>query len=489
MHASVPPPTPTIELLLGPVIGHVGRTHAVVLLELNKTWVDDFSLDVVLVGQSSGGERSSDICTETMQTFKFERSLPQSCFRLFFDRLTPGTSYELKFPHWISPRPTRTCFTTLTASCTTNRVDQNGAALYDRVVVVSCNGDGAMRGYPDSRSLRDANWGAVRQCEPTLVCHIGDQVYMDSVVQDAVKQGLSLSTFEHYAREHYRKIWFRNSSALRELLSSTPNVMMRDDHEIDDNVADIQGSTRNATVCDYYTVLNRLYEEYQRALLPCTEPTDQSRERYGMEMITPGIWALYRPELTILFLDLRTQRSPASLFGSPEHLSLICQRLTTIHTQLLVLFQISPIFISRAWLHTLRLDAIRTQLYSRKMWKKEFEALANIFMNYQCVTQKKVTLVGGDIHIGQRATLVPTKLMQGTPIEYFTSSAITSPITKPRMLPRPIARLILKLLANYCFEVYDTFAITQLKQYLCYNFFCYNVAGGGTQTQFMLNYV
>jgi phosphodiesterase/alkaline phosphatase D-like protein len=198
------------------------------------------------------------------------------------------------------------------------------------IAIVSCNRSQLYRAEPE---LGDRLWRDLREqidpLEIQAVLHVGDQVYADGVwdtiasahLERITRRVMSRSAIEQWCDENqaawlesyrdlYRQAWHPDR-AIAGVLSSVPNLMMWDDHDVHDGF----GSRETDKWLPYRRIAEAArtaYLEYQHALNP-KEPGPQG-------LATPWQWSL--PEMRLFALDLRGDRdyntNPSRIVGSAQ---------------------------------------------------------------------------------------------------------------------------------------------------------------------------
>ncbi len=268
---------PAPVLNVGPVIGEVTATTARVLVELDR----DGTL-TALARSEQGDEREARA--------DLERHRPGV---LRFQGLQPGRTYRLAFEGVREAPPGR--FRTPSDSPT-------GLNLG----VVSCNFT-IRKGTKDLWADLCARY--VRPGELDLLLHVGDQVYGDTVFQEAIGQLAGRSaptrTQERRILDAYRDLyrWTWRHPPTREVLANVSNLMIWDDHEIRDDWGSREEDRDPASL---EQIVGRLawqvYREYTRQLWDDAEP-DALPELPSEDH--RHVWGPFG----VLFLDQRGGRS------------------------------------------------------------------------------------------------------------------------------------------------------------------------------------
>jgi hypothetical protein len=269
------------KIVLGPVIGKVTDTTARVLIEV------DSDCSVSCIAKSSGGGAAAT------QMLAFKNGEPLA-FQL--SGLQPSTEYHIDFQG------------------VTNAAERTGrlrtySSSPDRmnIAAVSCN-------FTICRETTDL-WSDLRDryIKPghiDMILHIGDQIYGDQAFAQAllILNGKTKGTKAQEAQIMdlykwlYRHTW--NYGPTQEVLSSVPNLMIWDDHDIRDDWGS-RSTDYDPQSGEFYvgTLARTVYRQYQRQLWddqyqPSQPPTSGFEHHFHK-------WG----SIGVLFLDQRGGRS------------------------------------------------------------------------------------------------------------------------------------------------------------------------------------
>ncbi len=295
-----------------------------------------------------------------------------------------------------------------------------------RVGLVSCN-DIDNRSIPKER--RGALWRELKRVvaeeRVDLLVHAGDQIY-----GDGAPVGWSASEGRAAAyRRHYVNAWSHPDVAA--VLSSVPNVMMWDDHEIYDGYGSNDNDPTEAAQLRYRAA-EQAFREFQVALNP---PDRLSQSGFG--------WVGKYGELAIVAVDGRSQRrwSRGAILGKQQlddlelrlnelaglglkHLFVVVGT-PVVYLPLIAAEKLAGVFSPSS------VDDIRDG-WSASNNRNECRRFLMSLLNFAGHSPKtQVTLLAGDVHVGTLSQ-IDTKLGFGPQrirprLFQITSSGIARP--------------------------------------------------------------
>lgn len=404
-------------LALGPVIGKVTTTTARVLVDVAR------AATVKVTVQPPGTTAGKKTVTVTTTAAAPVRVAA-------FSGLIANTSYAV----------------TITVDGVTDdrtgsfRTPATTQSRHELLVMSCCDGD-----HPTARDMHDLAYRRhVVTGSATIALHVGDQVYADKVYRGCVagliqqprsKWPSFLGWIAEQYRSLYRHTW--NLPGLRELLSSTMNLMIWDDHEVTDDWAD-RGLFADQTTAAAFVARCawRVYREYQRQLWEDVE--DPAGAALGRAEHHAHTWGW----LGALFVDNRGGRAFQPTTGTNPYLgaeqwgrirSLLTDTGTFKSVKVLVVATPVPLVFmgprgtamyddrDDLWGHWSH-DPYRAEQYKMldalRTWKR-------------AAPDRDVVLVGGDVHVGGLYTIFHRDHQLGPEHEIFRE-LIASPI---RMAP------------------------------------------------------
>eukprot|EP01012_Entosiphon_sulcatum_P063548 TRINITY_DN9115_c0_g1_i1.p1 TRINITY_DN9115_c0_g1~~TRINITY_DN9115_c0_g1_i1.p1 ORF type:complete len:1163 (-),score=165.57 TRINITY_DN9115_c0_g1_i1:14-3502(-) len=249
-------PSSSVHIIVGPVVGEVTATSAIILLEVDSTC----SVGVHLL---KGNEEVRSLHLDFP---------PQRPHAFCLSDLDPGTSYEVLFSNVaradIRDRTAR--FRTLP--------EQPSQV---RIVALSCDNPAAMQLGDVDLWERILEW--VDRDEVDVVLHLGDQVYTAGVCDECLKALAESHGGPHverraeeivvdHLRDLYRKSW--NRPAVRRVLASTSHIMTWGDGDIAPDFTASWPAIYPASVsARFVQISRRIYREYQRQLWDLSSTT------------------------------------------------------------------------------------------------------------------------------------------------------------------------------------------------------------------------
>lgn len=310
-----------------------------------------------------------------------------------------------------------------------------------RIALVSCN-DIDSHQFP--KEQRGAMWkrlkALVDRGEVDLIIHAGDQIYGDG---DPLGWSEAEGRTAAY-RRHYVRTWAHPDVA--SVLSSCPNLMMWDDHEIYDGYGSNDGD-RSAKAKERYLAAEQAFREFQVPLNP-----EQPLSSAGFGFVAQ------QGDVAIVAVDGRSQRNWAkgSILGKTQ--------LDSLEVKLNELAQLKPrhVFVvvgtpvvyiplvaaqsAATALHLEALDDIRDG-WTASNNRTECRRFLMTLLNFAASSpETMVTIVAGDVHVGSLATIdtrIPFGKEQRRPRLYqVTSSGIG------RAAPTGAAAFMLSFIAN-----------------------------------------
>lgn len=309
-----------------------------------------------------------------------------------------------------------------------------------KIALVSCND---IDNHTFAKEHRADMWRRLGQLvagkQVDLILHAGDQIYGDSPPVGWLESEKHVGAY----RRHYANTWSHPDVAA--VLSTCPNMMMWDDHEIYDGWGSNDGDD-TAKAIERYRAAEQAYREYQDPL----NPPDRLAGGLG--------WLAKYGDLAIVALDGRSRRHWASgtVAGKEQldDLELKLNDLSRLGLKHLYLLLGTPVvnvpLIAAEKVVQIAvpsgLDDIRDGWTASKN-RAECERLVRSLMTFAAHSPKtQITLLAGDIHLGTLAhirTQLPFGPNQAKPkLFQVTASGIGRPT------PRGIEALAISLITN-----------------------------------------
>ena len=301
-------PRAKVNLLTGPVIGHVTSTTAIILLEIDAD-VDNFDVILRQITQDDTVgvqfKETREVKARSPTVFHFKKLPPKSAFNVIapvISRMNIGM--------------VRTLPTTM------ERLN---------LAFVSCDRHLEENGYDHWGKL----WKRVNADQLYIIVHLGDNVYLDEsasaglsneemvaedwtspdkkdipyvkarkILHDTPKDqwNTKIEEIREIYREQYRKTWRRPNT--RKILATISNLMICDDHEFRDNFGSVK-EDRDPGSAEFFLGLQalRVYHEYQRQLW---DPNILTR---GHANLANEFFCLTFGNFGIMMTETRTMRS------------------------------------------------------------------------------------------------------------------------------------------------------------------------------------
>lgn len=410
---------------LGTVVGHTTRDSACVLAFFEASANDRARL---VFDDDRGIPISLDL--------ELAAATPYALARFELNGITGGVvRYAVEsYPSTVAPPPAQQVLGGAVCSFRT---------LPDRppkIALVSCN---HVDNHAFPKERRGAMWRRLGQLvargEVDLIVHAGDQIYGDDPPPGWKAEDERVSAY----RRHYVDTWTHPDVAA--VLSSCPNLMMWDDHEIYDGWGSNDGDETEAAR-SRFAAAAQAFTEFQAAL----SPRDRFASGFG--------WAFEHPGLALLALDGRSQRAwrTHAVLGKPQ-LDELSKRLDTLATRelkhLFVLLGTPIVYVPviageklTSLLSPNSLDDVR-DAWTASHNREECRRLLMLLFDFAARSPgTQVTVLAGDVHVGTLAQ-IETQLEFGPArrrprLYQVTSSGIGRPP------PSGISAFMLKLLTG-----------------------------------------
>lgn len=294
-----------------------------------------------------------------------------------------------------------------------NRLQQSMVVLSAHVQTmyfVSCD-------HPEADTERTLWWNLydeIRDKEEMSMCiHLGDNVYADHAWNQCRRARQNNGgAFENFYRARYRQTWFQTHK--RRILSSIPNLMIWDDHEIVNNIDLSQDQHPEISAA----AIN-VYEEYQESL------------HLEMEKFLDRGWFKFVGNILVVTIERNTSGIPRS--------QRIVDRLEELMTDFEdneILDEIGGMVVCTTWAPIPPPEENRSARWYRRLYgdekfqdKKELSVLYDYLLEWS-TPSRPVALVGGDIHFGFRGSIC----RGDKSISVMVASAITNHPTCDRRL-------------------------------------------------------
>lgn len=361
------------NITLGPIIGLVTKTTARIMIEISQFK----SVTCILKSEKRIIEKIEDVNGDIPYIFKF-------------DNLEPNTKYEVSFRDMES----------ISSSFTT---------FYDNQDInfgfVSCNKIRITKNLPKNQDL----WKYVKDID--ILCHIGDQVYIDhdlysenkdNAYTDAIRllESQNKMTWEcqkyniiNRFKKEYIETWTHPTTA--HVMANTPNIMMFDDHEIVNSWGDEESHYTEGTMEHFIGECAREVIDLYQVQLHHDIEKPEPHYYYSQDF----------DDTKLVFLDIRGcktfYRDDSNMYLGKNQWHWLEKTIKEAKCKHLIL--ISPIpFIF--------LSTFITETSSNKFgdlkgcwnfgeYKKELEILLHTLIEWKKDTNK-ISLVSGDIHMG-----------------------------------------------------------------------------------------
>ncbi|MBI2839436.1 MAG: alkaline phosphatase family protein [Acidobacteria bacterium] len=307
-----------------------------------------------------------------------------------------------------------------------------------RVALVSCNG---AFNYAPEDPRRNALWRAlgqeIRQGKVDLVIHCGDQIYADPIWEwhdsDPRNRGLSpqSNTRIENLKSEYRRWYFMTwiDPDVAEVLSSVPNIMTWDDHDIYDGYGSHDDDDQ-PTERAFFEAARAVFLEFQAS--HGTKPLEASSSLTGF----------VHGELGILLLDTRTNRmwNASTVLGEAQLTALAHWLANAPPLKHLYVVSSIPIVHARVAGSVKLLDLVPGEVPIEDDLRDAWTAPNNthechrlmkrLFVYQDRHPETQVTVLSGDVHVGAvgelRASL-PSMSSHPGRIYQVTASGIGSP--------------------------------------------------------------
>eukprot|EP01121_Diplochlamys_sp_Union-15-3_P015760 TRINITY_DN5264_c0_g2_i3.p1 TRINITY_DN5264_c0_g2~~TRINITY_DN5264_c0_g2_i3.p1 ORF type:complete len:719 (-),score=126.57 TRINITY_DN5264_c0_g2_i3:19-2175(-) len=326
---------------------------------------------------------------------------------------------------------------------------------------VSCNA------VEEGNGIRTDNlWVHMKKNQPHhVLIHGGDQVYSDLPEQFiwlmipfpkgfmltnsvlTVVNTSKLPEITDELREQIEKFFFHNyirvwsQESIREVLASTPSVMMWDDHEIFDGFGSYSDEIqRSKPFQEIFRVARKYFRIFQIGETdefpsPTTIPNQDVLSQY-----------YYLNQVGILSIDMRSERSKTQII-SPKSYDALRGLLKTISRKdihhMLVLSGVPVCYDNFEMLESafraignLNLEDDLIDHWDYSTHKQELVIFAKTLLDFATSTKVRVTMLSGDVHVATYGVIVDRdKANQSNPdnscvIGNLTSSAVgTQPVS------------------------------------------------------------
>ncbi|KAL4430485.1 hypothetical protein ABPG74_005410 [Tetrahymena malaccensis] len=407
-----------MNILIGPIIGKVTDTTARILLEYDQAG------EVTINLTSLNGE----VKQEMKKHFEARKS---SVFH--FNNLEPNTKYVVK----ISPY-------TKDYTCSFKTLDFSSKNL--KICWISCNDGRKNESYKDLNLWINLQ-KEVQEGKYDLICHIGDQIYLDSdewlgntnntyhKLNEEIFKKVPQSQWVNYyeqikeaIKDEYRFVW--NYPATAKVLASVSNIMIYDDHDIRDNWGFLpQDYDPNSSDYYYGSICQQVYYEYQRQL------RDETLDLSNTQNIKEEYFTIKLDKIGLFFADLRGDRAwhRTQQFDSTKVMqenqwqkldNALNQEFKDVENFIFV-SQSTVVFLN----HTINHLIAKKIKDSQEQWvenlDEQYKLLKKLYdWKFQNTNlNREVTIICGDIHFGGHTDIY----FQNKPaFKQFTSSSITN---------------------------------------------------------------
>ena len=258
-----------------------------------------------------------------------------------------------------------------------------------------------------------------------LLLHIGDQVYMDKIISKEIKHIYNgeLKKAKNLALSRYSKTWMPQS----QLLSTIPNLMIMDDHEIINNYENIIKNNKiNINDNDDEEFFNKKYN-MSKYLTKIVDIHTKFYMKYQISLhfsIPEDIsWAKYYNKTDTLLICMDRTYTYFNL----NYIDYIIENNPS--KNLLFCYSGFPFIQPKN-----RKSKLYSFLFSDSKFMKKEIALGfyNILFKWKNVRDMNIVLAGGDAHFGMYGKIIEIKT--GFHIDVICSSPITNQPTPDRFL-------------------------------------------------------
>lgn len=404
---------------VGPIVGEVTESTARVVVQTDTPGV--ITLRLKAAG-SPAIERSAAATDE------------DPVVGVVFDDLAPATRYDLS----LSVNGAEV------AGRTGRVVTRSARADRLAVAAVSCN-------YTiregESERWQDLLENRVRSGAVSTVLHIGDQVYLDTAFGQSIQDVRSRGRTEEVRRDitaRFRRVYEYawNYAPTREVLATTSNLMIWDDHEVRNGWGShAQDRNRDSNRFWVAGIARQVFQDYQRRLWAepdLSVPHEAHAHTYG--------------KVGIVFLDQRGARTfsydAARPYLGGAQWSWLRDTLASPPfarvTALLVVTSVPLLYVggAAAAVGGIAFSDLRDQWSHPDHRPEQLELVALLAAWRRASNERTVAVLGGDVHVGGR-TVVESRNAAGEWSPLF-EQFITSPITNEP--PGPLAFFGLKQL-------------------------------------------
>jgi len=415
------------RVVVGPVIGKVTHSSAIILLEVSL--VSEITCHLTEEGKLFSLTKTQVLPAHRPKVFVFEGLQPSTKYIVTFTGLKPSHS-----------RKRTGSFKTF---------DEHEKKL--NVAVLSCDRPERMR--PGETNMWEVLYEKIQNNEIDLMLHLGDQVYANDEFVDGWAVLNSLPTpdgadsyppkhIEHVRnkfRDVYRHTW--NLYYTQKVLAHCPHLMILSDNDVFNDFTIINEPPKYIDIPPFVIKLAmQVYREYQRQLWdPDYESNDKPDEHHAHKIGSTGI----------MITDLRGSRMNINGEQLPNNPFMNQAQWDALHklmndpeiTTLLVCSEIpfigeTPESVQR------KIAEDRAHKPPRKTFKllldhwpyreKELIQLLDELFDWKSKArvpeQRQVVLLAGDIHVGVKTVLEDKKTK--LKIHQLTATPITNHVTK-----------------------------------------------------------
>ena len=418
------------SFLIGPVVGEMSLNGSVVLL---YSITEQLTLYISPICGAGNREGSKVIICPATYTLDCQSLCP--C-RLQIDGLEPGTVYSFQWA--ISNSGTNVY---------THSVRMLSPDTSPSVFIISCNRPNLRNGTDLwAEMYRDMTLGDV-------LVHAGDQVYSDPVVIPLVAPTINrltlglISSSSIPSRESvyndiakiYQTNWMMQST--RQVLASVSNLMIKDDHEIVDDIIQIRYDKHPAFLIAKRAAI-QAYHDFQLALrLTPPEPpsVDDCRNTSELDARSPlSYTVMVGGGAGVHLIDTTVQ-------GFDREASISISLFLTIQglKRAVISCGMIPLYLSNTSSQTSKLMYGQVPPSMFGQWNPKYSTdILNMLMNFRIsnIPEHRVALTGGDWHAAMTGKIIlssdrfaqkyrdlyPNVDFNGCDIDFMVSSAITN---------------------------------------------------------------
>jgi len=417
---------PDVFISVGPVIGKVTSSTAIVLLEINLS----VQITVHLIPNNEPYARKAS------RTQGMPKDIPKA---FYFENLTPNTIYNVVL-EGVNARD---------AQYKTGRLRTMMTAYSDndelQIVALSCNNPVDLR--DKETNMWDLLAKQVKKGDVDLVLHVGDQVYGWKEFEDAqailrysgIPRGAESAysddpnikylcdKIRHRIRDIYRFTW--NLPGTNVVLSHCSNIMIWSDNDIYNDFTIAKQAGEDGIEPIMLHLAHQVYREYQRQLWDINYDRDVTTNEFHYHRF--GHTGIFMHDMRGNRITSRGEQRPDNPFMNEFQWSALDQLLADPAVKnLFICAEIpfvgsSPEDTKKGALNPKTPFLSEHWAYSDKELVRLFESVFN--WKAQNKDERDIIFIGGDIHVG--VTTEITDAATGIKAIQFTSGPMSSRVS------------------------------------------------------------